>query len=204
MSIKDESLIEYVLGLTTPSERRMIQKQMEDSRDIRDRVAQIRDTLAETAHIAEPVIPSDALSTRIEKSIAEAHRFEGFIDRLTVFLDSPAERVRKLLHNLDARFHELSETGLSGVRAKRFKGGPRLKTSECALMWMEPGAAFPAHRHLGHEWGFVLEGEAIQDDGKIYRAGDIVHQTPQSRHSFTASERGPFVFFVVHNGIDFE
>ena len=39
---------------------------------------------------------------------------------------------------------------------------------------MEPGASSSPHHHLGAEEFFMIEGELIDNDGTIYRAGDIV------------------------------
>jgi anti-sigma factor ChrR (cupin superfamily) len=42
------------------------------------------------------------------------------------------------------------------------------------LMEMAPGASSRPHRHSGAEEFFVLEGELVDFDGHVYRAGDFV------------------------------
>ena len=51
------------------------------------------------------------------------------------------------------------------------------------LMIMAPGASSRPHRHTGAEEFFVLEGELVDFDGHIYRAGDFVRLEPGTAHT---------------------
>ena len=51
------------------------------------------------------------------------------------------------------------------------------------VMRMEPGAATIPHEHRAREEYFVLEGEAIEEDGTVLKAGDWVVYEPGTRHS---------------------
>ena len=51
------------------------------------------------------------------------------------------------------------------------------------LMRMEPGAATIAHDHPGFEEFVVLEGDLIDDDGTVFRAGDFISYAPGTRHN---------------------
>jgi len=53
---------------------------------------------------------------------------------------------------------------------------------ECFLLRFAPGAASHPHEHTGYEEFMVLEGELIDADGTVFRAGDFVHFEPGSRH----------------------
>jgi anti-sigma factor ChrR (cupin superfamily) len=48
---------------------------------------------------------------------------------------------------------------------------------------MEPGASSAPHRHGGAEEFLVIEGEIIDNDGVVYRAGDVVWLAPGTEHS---------------------
>lgn len=53
---------------------------------------------------------------------------------------------------------------------------------------MEPGASSAPHRHVGAEEFLIIEGELIDHDGYVYRAGDLVmlaHGTEHNSHSKT-------------------
>ena len=53
----------------------------------------------------------------------------------------------------------------------------------CYVMRMQPGAATIAHDHPGMEEFLIIEGELIDSDGMVFRAGDFVSYAPGTRHS---------------------
>ena len=48
---------------------------------------------------------------------------------------------------------------------------------------MEPGARSAPHRHGGAEEFFIIEGELIDNDGTVFRAGDVVWLGAGTEHS---------------------
>ena|SRR5258707_5568356 len=60
---------------------------------------------------------------------------------------------------------------------------------------MLPGAVTTPHRHPRYEEFFVIEGEAIESDGTVLRAGDFISFAPGSEH-FTRSETGCLLIVV--------
>ena len=48
---------------------------------------------------------------------------------------------------------------------------------------MEPGANSMPHRHGGAEEFYMIEGEIIDNDGTVYRAGDVVWLAPGTEHT---------------------
>lgn len=50
------------------------------------------------------------------------------------------------------------------------------------LMRMQPGATVFEHTHPGFEEFVMLEGELIDSDGTVYKAGDFVSFEPGTRH----------------------
>lgn len=51
------------------------------------------------------------------------------------------------------------------------------------LMRMQPGAVTIAHDHPGVEDFLILEGELIDDDGAVFKAGDFVSYGAGTRHN---------------------
>ena len=47
---------------------------------------------------------------------------------------------------------------------------------------LEPGTKTIPHKHTGYEEFYVLEGELIDSDGTVFRAGDFVTFYPGSSH----------------------
>lgn len=48
---------------------------------------------------------------------------------------------------------------------------------------MDPGAQSIQHRHGGAEEFLMIEGELIDNDGTIYRPGDVVWLAPGTEHT---------------------
>jgi anti-sigma factor ChrR (cupin superfamily) len=53
----------------------------------------------------------------------------------------------------------------------------------CYAMRMEPGAVTIAHDHAGMEEFLILEGELVDDDGTLFRAGDFVSYEGGTHHN---------------------
>ncbi len=53
----------------------------------------------------------------------------------------------------------------------------------CYLMRMQPGAVTVAHSHPGMEEFLILEGELIDSDGTLFKAGDFVSYEAGTRHN---------------------
>jgi len=50
---------------------------------------------------------------------------------------------------------------------------------------MPPGMTTRPHRHNGHEQFLILEGELIENDGTVYRKGDLVWLRDGTEHCST-------------------
>ncbi|WP_338548644.1 cupin domain-containing protein [Roseovarius phycicola] len=48
---------------------------------------------------------------------------------------------------------------------------------------MDPGSSSTPHQHGGAEEFLMLEGELIDNDGTVYRQGDVVWLAPGTEHS---------------------
>jgi hypothetical protein len=83
-----------------------------------------------------------------------------------------------------------------GVRLHVFGDDePRFVRSQ--LMWAQPGAVRPSHRHLGEEAILVLQGGLIVS-GSTYNSGDICRVRAGSLHSEQSASQGECLCFVVH------
>lgn len=67
------------------------------------------------------------------------------------------------------------------------------------LAKFKPGGVSIPHEHLGYEEFVLLEGDLIDHDGYVYRAGDCVSLKKGSRH-FTRSDTGATVAVFVRGG----
>ena len=48
---------------------------------------------------------------------------------------------------------------------------------------LEPGTKTIEHIHSGYEEFLILQGELIDSDGKIFKKGDLITYSPNSKHS---------------------
>ncbi len=48
---------------------------------------------------------------------------------------------------------------------------------------MPAGMKTRAHRHNGHEQFLILEGELVESDGRVFRAGDLVWYRDGTEHN---------------------
>ena len=51
------------------------------------------------------------------------------------------------------------------------------------ILKMEPGAKSIPHEHVSYEEFYMLDGELIDVDGKVFKKGDFISFEPGSTHS---------------------
>ena len=85
-----------------------------------------------------------------------------------------------------------------GVRVHVVRDDPERGIRGC-LVWADPGAVHPAHRHLGDEVILVLQG-AIKDERGVYGPGQICRSRTGSVHSEEAMPGETCVCYVVYHG----
>ena len=57
------------------------------------------------------------------------------------------------------------------------------------ILKMDPGAKSIPHEHVSYEEFYMLDGELIDVDGKIFKKGDFISFEPGSKHS-SFTEKG--------------
>jgi mannose-6-phosphate isomerase-like protein (cupin superfamily) len=86
-----------------------------------------------------------------------------------------------------------------GLMAVNYEKGPPGRSGQGTyLMRMPPGGETTAHDHDGYEDFIILEGELIDDDGTVIRAGDVVTYAPGSHHN-SRTETGCTILVVEWN-----
>ena len=54
---------------------------------------------------------------------------------------------------------------------------------EVFIVQFEPESSSSLHKHKGHEEFFVIYGELIDDDGKVFKKGDYIRFEKGTKHS---------------------
>ena len=93
-----------------------------------------------------------------------------------------AEGERLKINLADVEFEPyISDSGKADGLAFQLDRGKRLGTG-FHLYKMEPGYTTIPHRHRGNEEFFIISGEAVDNDGSVYRAGDLVLMKDGTEH----------------------
>lgn len=199
--------VEYALGLLDEDVRRRVEQQLEHSEDARNALAEAIESLSTFGEGESPLRPPDSVRAAVLAAVRPERRFEGFVDRMSTFLDLATSNVRALVRSIDVATDPDGgwQPDEPGTLLYHFEGGPRVAEADCGLVRVEAGSGYPAHRHLGDEWNFVLSGTAREDSGAVWNTGDVVHRKAGSVHSFRVIGDEPLVFAVVlHGGIEIQ
>ena len=78
-----------------------------------------------------------------------------------------------------------------------------LAAAEELLARFAAGMRFPAHRHLGPEALFVLEGSYRDQSGRLVGPGELHEMATNSEHFFKVSKGTPCVAASVQFGMEF-
>lgn len=195
----DDVLAEYVLGTLDEGERRAVEASAALSPSLRAAIDAMRELLCVVPAALPPVAPPPALWARLEASLATTSRFSAFVERVAEMLDVARGAAAAMLDRLDDP--ERWTPGLvPGMTLINVEGGPRVANAVAGFVRLEPGTAFPEHRHVGHERVLFLQGAVREDDGCELRAGDYAEQVADSRHGFEALPGPPVIFLTTIDG----
>ena len=66
------------------------------------------------------------------------------------------------------------------------------------ILKMEPGAKSIPHEHVSYEEFYMLDGELIDADGKVFKKGDFISFEPGSKHS-SITEKGCLILVFMRS-----
>ncbi|MBR9909189.1 MAG: cupin domain-containing protein [Gammaproteobacteria bacterium] len=200
---RDTDLVEYWLEQLEPGDRAHVEDSISNSNGDRGLALETQQALVDFGDTVTPLPPARGLRDRILASLEDSGRFRAHVDRLGAFLDLPSDRVQELLQTAESATRDApgwQATGLPGLLALPIQGGPNIANTQAQLLHLDPGFNFPAHRHQGHEWGYVLQGLLQEDSGRLFASGDIVHKPAGSSHRFKVESECPALLFVLLEG----
>lgn len=201
----DTKLIEFVFGTLDQVSRGELERELETSAQIREELAEIAEVLSLIAEAEQPRLSAGDLRARLMKSLDQETPFQGFVHRLARFFDLGKAEIRKVLNQVNAVPSAPWEANaFPGTHLLHFNGGPRVAAADCGLVYVEPGQVFPTHRHLGDEWGLILQGCKQEIGGHTYEPGDIMYKAPGSVHSYRVAGDEPLIWAaVLREGLEF-
>jgi quercetin dioxygenase-like cupin family protein len=157
------------------------------------------ETLAEVAKGAGPE-PLDAdLKARMRRGIAARIESGASAQPWKAWgSTSPAAAPPGGLHIVRGGDEGFLPAGAPGVFAKRLFVDP-VRRYVTMLVRMEPGAAYPSHRHAGHEECYVLDGDLQLDKtpgAPALEAGDYQCAAAESHHGVQWTKNGCLLLIV--------
>jgi anti-sigma factor ChrR (cupin superfamily) len=159
----------YVLGALDANEVDQVLRAVAADPQLADELASLEDT---ALALIAPVTPSGDVHARLLSSIG-AGPYEQYVAAMSRLYDVSIDRSRELLGLIDRKASW--ETVLPGVHLVHFDGGPAYVAADCGFVKLEPGTAFPPHKHLGEEVSLILAGR-VRDrtSGRTYGPGDEI------------------------------
>lgn len=206
MHDQNSKLVEYALGILDEETAKQMQAELESSVQNQSELREIEEALTLLAETEQPLMPSEHLRARILNTVRQETRFSGFVERLCDFFDLDRKTVEKHLSSLNQISSETWQINtFPGTHLLHFEGGPHIAgNADCGLVYIEPGKMIAAHRHLGDEWSFVLQGQMKEINGRIYHPGDCMHRSAGSVHALQSIGEKPLIFAaVLIEGLEF-
>ena len=70
---------------------------------------------------------------------------------------------------------------------------------EVFIVQFEPESSSSLHKHKGYEEFYVIDGELIDDDGKVFKKGDYIKFEKGTKHS-SYSKTGCTLLVILYEG----
>jgi hypothetical protein len=147
------------------------------------------DVLAPLAWGLSPATSSARLRERIVASASAAGRYGIFADRMARLFDLTLDDARDLMRDLEAGV-AWKATPIPGFEMIRVHAGPRCEGAMTMIGRLQPGTVFPAHRHVGEETSFVLEGGFVDTNGVAVGRGGELFKPEGTHHGFVVDLDG--------------
>jgi len=148
----------------------------------------------------KPERPPAAVLQRLLRTLDGPERYRPFFAGLQDMFDLSEAALREVLARVDEAGGWLLH---GGARYFHFAPGPRMATLEAGVVRMAPGVVFPRHVHRAGEVTFVIDG-LMNDQGRLYGAGSIVHAEPGTTHDYRSAGVGrDLILLSRHGGIEF-
>ena len=191
----------YALGLADEAERRAVEAALAADPALARELASYDDAAQAIAAAAPAVRPSAHVKARLLAS-AGAGRFERFLAPFAKMFDVGVEAARELLGWIEDPT-KWKPSGLPGIQAIHFPGGPAVAGADTGFLELHPGALFPWHEHIGEELSLVLQGTIRDHDGTLYGPGQEIPKAGGTRHEFTAEPGDTVVVAVRAFGVKY-
>jgi putative transcriptional regulator len=195
-------LPEYVLGSLPAAEMAAIDRQVAGSPELRREVDRLMEALSAGLLAGlPPLTPAPAARDRLLAAVGGGARFADRLAGLAQMFDLPVPTMRMLLDKVDDAGAWIGGYA-PGLRFFNFTPGLRHAGAgaDAGFVRLEPGAAFPRHRHLGHEKTMVLEGQ-MRDGEKRFGPGSVIEHDEGTEHGWVTDGTTSLLVVSLHHGL---
>jgi len=193
-----EKALSYSLDQLTEKEKSKFENDLSLNLKLDKELLEMQTILEAIALSEEPVRPSENLKKSLIASLNVETPFQGFVNRFMNLFDLERKEVETLFDKVVNCSKDLFKPcGIPKTSLYYFDGGPKVSQAECGIVKIKAGSIFPAHKHQGKEWVFILQGEAVDDSGQAYSPGDIVFSDENISHSLLVNKDTDLIFAVV-------
>lgn len=191
----------YVIGSLSDDEARSFRQHLGDCAVCRVEVEALEALPGELLELAPSVPPPAGLWQRV---LERAREPEMRPDPRTVRADgSKATQIWKAWNDapgapftyVEQRDSGFEPTNVPGIHARKLFVDPA-HDRVTMLVRMEPGAAYPGHRHSGPEDCYVLQGDLVIEGERTLHGGDYVRAAPGSVHGVQSTRNGNLLLIV--------
>lgn len=197
-----EVLPDYILGTMPAAERTVLERQIAGSPELQREVDLLAEALAQgTLSGLPPLAPPGNGRARLLAAVGAGERLAAFQPRLAEVFDLPKSTIRMLLDKVDDAAAWIGGFA-PGLRFFNFTPGPRHAHTgaDAGFVRLAVGAAFPRHRHLGHEMTFVLEGQ-MRDGEKRFGPGAVIEHQEGTEHGWVTDGAHELLIVSLHHGL---
>jgi ChrR Cupin-like domain len=138
---------------------------------------------------------SRAGAARLLAALSKHCRFEYFVPYLASLLEVTETSMREQLLGVDTKPYD--DGLVPGLSTLPIEAGPAWQGAITGFVKLEPGIAFPEHKHLGPEINFVLQGRMRDSAGELYLPGDRFDTPVDVEHHFVAEGPTPLIYVAI-------
>ena len=144
--------------------------------------------------------PSPDVRERVLKSVSVTNRFEMFATQVAELIDVGVDKARELVGLIDDAKSWMA-THVPGVFSFDLPVGPRAADAVVGFVKISSGHVFPDHEHMGDEEMFIVQGSCVDDQGAVFKRGDLIRMPPGTHHEFKARPGPDFIYLgIAHKG----
>ena len=107
---------------------------------------------------------------------------------------------RQIIETRDEELLDYNRYGkvISGLKWLPLSKNEKLE-HEVFIVQFEPESSSSLHKHQGYEEFYVIDGELIDDDGKVFKKGDYIKFEKGTKHS-SYSNTGCTLLVILYAG----